>query len=45
MQLDKRSLEIYEKLEKREMGVEGYKMRSGLLYYGDCIYVPYIPGL
>ena len=45
VQLDKRSLEICEKLEKRELGVEGYKMRSGLLYYGDCIYVPCVPGL
>ena len=45
VQLDKRSLKICEKLEKREMGVEGYKMRSGLLYYGGCVYVPYVSGL
>ena len=45
VQLDKKAMEIWEKLEKRESGVEGYKKRSGLLYFGDCIYVPCVSGL
>ena len=45
VQLDKKAMEIWEKLENKESGVEGYKMRSGILYYGDGVYVPDVPGL
>ena len=45
MKLDRRALEIWEKLEKQEDGVEGYRRRGDLLYYGELVYVPREPGL
>ena len=45
IQLDKRALEICAKLEKQEEGVEGYRMRGGLIYYKDGVYVPGVPML
>ena len=45
VKMDRRALEILEKLAKQEDGAEGYRLKGDLLYYGELVYVPKVPGL
>ena len=45
MKLDARVQDICRKLENQEDKVNRYKLRNGLLYYKNYVYVPGVPGL